>query len=145
MVRVAQTKDMRNVYNLICQLEQQRLPYAQFISIYKEQLESPKFFCFVAEINGEIVGILNLHMEIRLRHVEKVAEITEFVVKEGFRSLGIGKRLFKIALELAKENYCAHVESSCHKSWKDMRGFYQSAGMEEDSYKFIKPISYILD
>ena len=142
MVRIAEIKDMRNVYKLICELEQQRLPYAQFISIYKDQLENPWYFCFVAEINREIVGILNLRIENQLRHVQKVAEITEFVVKDGFRSLGIGKRLFKMAFELAKENYCVQLESSCHKNWNDVHHFYDKAGMEETSYKFIKSISY---
>ena len=67
-IRKSQQTDCLTIYNLICDMEAQTLPYETFEEIYSRQLENDCYICLVYEINGEVIGCINLRMEYQLHH-----------------------------------------------------------------------------
>ena len=49
MVRAAGPEDCREIYELICELEEERLPYDRFSEIYQAQLADERYECLVWE------------------------------------------------------------------------------------------------
>ena len=62
-------------------MEAQTLPYETFEEIYSRQLENDCYICLVYEINGEVIGCINLRMEYQLHHAGRICEIMELAVR----------------------------------------------------------------
>ncbi len=73
--RKSTIEDCGKVYELICDMENTRLPYERFSSIYAEQLEDERFYCLIAEEGGIVAGMMNLRMEVQLHLAVRIAEI----------------------------------------------------------------------
>lgn len=125
MLRLADAGDWQAVYRLVCLLEDTRFPAARFEKIFREQVESPFYFCYLWEENGTVVGMLNLRFEEQLHHCDMVAEILEFVIDPALRGGGIGHRMIQAALELCREKGCCLVELSCNRARVDAHRFYE--------------------
>ncbi|MDY7396421.1 GNAT family N-acetyltransferase [Aureibaculum sp. 2210JD6-5] len=113
-IREAQPKDMESVLKLITELAVfEKEPDAVEISV--EDLlengfkENPAFYIYVAEMDGEIVGMalfyyrfstwagISLHLE-------------DLIVTQQYRQKGIGKALYDKVLNFAVENDINRVE-----------------------------------
>ena len=75
MVRAAGPEDCRKIYELICELEAEALPYDRFSEIYRTQLADGRYECLVWEGETGVLGVLNLRFEAQLHHGGWVAEI----------------------------------------------------------------------
>ena len=91
MVRNAGREDCRQVYHLICEMEEKTLPYEPFAAIYQKQLESSAHAFLLEEQEGSVVGVLHLRLEEQLHHAAAVAEIMELAVDSAHRGKGLGK------------------------------------------------------
>ena len=98
MDRKANQKDEKQIYQLMCQLEQTQLPYDRFAEIFRQQLAKEQYYCLVWEEEGRVVGVLNLRWEGQLHHAGKVAEILELIVSPDCRNQGVGRKMFARAL-----------------------------------------------
>ena len=94
MYRRAVASDCKRIYDLICEMENKKLPYDKFCAIYQKQLRDSKYYCLVCEYDGDVIGVLNLRIEEQLHHAERVAEIMEFIVDAKYRKHSIGKEMF---------------------------------------------------
>ena len=95
MVRAAGPEDCRKIYELICELEAEVLPYDRFSEIYRTQLADERYECLVWEGETGVLGVLNLRFEAQLHHGGWVAEILEFAVSGMCRGQGIGSALLR--------------------------------------------------
>ncbi len=129
---------MREVYEMICLLEEKNLNWKQFKDCYQRQQNNENMFCLVIEERGKIIACLNLRMEYQLHHADKIAEIMEFCVCEEKRSEGIGKMMFDYAAELAKQQGCGKIELCTNQLRVDAHRFYEKQGMNNFHYKFSK-------
>ena len=80
LIRKAELQDVRAVYALICELEEQDLPLLEFENIFGSLLKLPEHFLMIGEIEGRTVAFLHLRVEGQLHHAAKIAEILEFDV-----------------------------------------------------------------
>ena len=140
MIRLAELKDAGAVYSLISEMEQSALNRADFEAVFREQLQNPNFFCWLAEEGKIILGCLNLRIEGQLHHTAKVAEIMELAVRGESRSQGIGTQLFNHACREAKKAGCIQIEVCCNMLRERTHMFYERQGMNRFHYKFSLPL-----
>lgn len=140
MYQQAVTADCEDIYELICQLEGERLPHSYFLSVFAKQLESPDYACLVYRQEGRISGVINLRFEGQLHHAEPVAEILEFITAPDCRGHGVGRALFEQACLLARERGCSLIEVACNQVRTDSHRFYEKMGMQSSHFKFSKTI-----
>lgn len=137
MCRTGREEDAGALYRLVCELEDKPLDQNGFYEIYRSQLESPGYRCWVWEEDGLVAGMLNLRIERQLHHERPAAEILEFAVLKGHQGRGIGRALFSQALSWAKENGCELLEVACSRRRTGAHRFYQAMGMEQSHYRFL--------
>lgn len=138
MHRKGTFSDCRAIYELICDMENKRLPFDIFSSIYQKQLQNINYSCIVYELDCKVCGVLNLRFEEQLHHTERIAEILEFAVDASHRDKGIGKELLVAACQISKNMGCTQIEADCNKLRLSAHGFYVREGMHNFHYKFSK-------
>ncbi|WP_428026669.1 GNAT family N-acetyltransferase [Arcobacter sp.] len=135
-IRLAKINDLKDIYDLICDMESTQLDYKKFEQIFIKYLNNENFYSIVAQDDDLIVGCLNLRVEYQLHHVEKIAEIMELAVKNEYRSKGVGKKLLDKANKISKENNCLQIEVCCNQIREKAHKFYQREGMKNTHFKF---------
>lgn len=138
MVRNAGREDCRQVYHLICEIEEKTLPYEPFAAIYQKQLESSAHAFLLEKQEGSVVGVLHLRLEEQLHHAAAVAEIMELAVDSAHRGKGLGKVLFAYGCQRAREAGCVQLEVACNQLRTGAHRFYQREGMRKFHFKFSK-------
>lgn len=136
IIREAYSWDVREVYHIMCLLENCRLNWDGFKKSYQVQFQNHDMHCIVAEDEGKIVGCLNLRIEHQLHHAGKIAEIMEFCVDQKARSGGKGKKMFDYAVDLARKEGCEQIELDTNQKRRDAHRFYVRQGMENTHFKF---------
>ena len=93
--RKATEKDIKAVYDLICDMEAKQLDYDSFAIIFNKQLADDDYYCLLCteeltEKGGAdgcaVIGELNLRFEDQLHHAGRIAEIMEFCIAAFFSS-----------------------------------------------------------
>lgn len=140
MYRKGTLEDCRNVYELICDMEQKRLPYTVFLEIYQKQITDTRYYCLLREEEGHVIGVMNLRFEEQLHHADRIGEIMEFAVEASWRNRGIGKEIFAQACQIARNLGCIQIEVACNQLRADTHRFYLREGMHNFHYKFSKAL-----
>ena len=138
MFRISTIDDCKYIHELICDMENSKLQYEAFSEIFKSQHYNPDYECIVYEENNRILGFVNLRYEYQLHHVERIAEIMEFVVCPDYRDRCLGKKLFNEACNAAQRKSCTQIEVACNQLRTNTHRFYQVQGMNNFHYKFSK-------
>jgi len=88
----------------------------------------------VAELEGKIVGSLDLYIGEEMGVLGKTAFIDVLEVHKGYRRRGIGKCLVRRAMEIARDNGCDTIAV-----WpvKDAIDFYKKCGIKDVAYEII--------
>lgn len=102
-LRHATTEDTDSVYALICELLKNELDYQAFRDGFAANLLDPNFHYRLALRNGEVVGMISLHMQFHLHHANWIGEIQELVVLPPMRGQKIGSQLLAWAEEEARQ------------------------------------------
>lgn len=139
-IRRANRSDCKEIFKIINELEYNTLNYSKFKKIFDLLIDSKILTMFVAEIDGQIVGTLNLRIEPQLHHMANVAEVVELAVDLHYRNQKIGSKLFSYAVEYAKNKNCVVINVSSNIKRKDAHRFYQHQGMEITHYTLTKKI-----
>ncbi len=139
-IRKANRSDCKEIFKIINELEYNTLNYSKFKKIFDLLIDSKILTMFVAEIDGQIVGTLNLRIEPQLHHMANVAEVIELAVDPNYRNQKIGSKLFTHAVEYAKNKDCFVIDVSSNIKRKDAHRFYQHQGMEITHYTLTKKI-----
>jgi len=109
---------------------------------FKTISKSPDHKIFIAERDGEVVGLMSFHALDILYGAGKLGRITALVVTEKERGKGIGKLLVTKAEELARESGCKRLELTSNNRRTDAHRFYEKLGFEGSSKRFIKHIDH---
>ena len=139
MIRRAEAADCRDVYRLVCILENTEFDFGSFRQIFLDQLGSQMYAGFVYETGGKIAAFLNMRMEYHLHHTARIAELLEFVVDGEYRSRGIGTEMFEYACAYAKENSCVQIELVSSQRRTRAHHFYEERGMNRSHFGFTMP------
>jgi GNAT superfamily N-acetyltransferase len=108
-IRFAQRKDLQSIRQLVIELAIfEKEPDAVIATLmdYQRAFDDGLISILVAEIENEIVG-MTLFYDTFSTWKGKMLYLEDFVVKEPFRSRGIGSLLFDATLNEAKNRDCA--------------------------------------
>lgn len=135
-IRKCNKSDIKDVYNLICELKNKEFDYTKFEIAFTSKIEDERNYYIIGVEDSNIIGFLSLVIDYQLHHVEKVATIEELIVSSKYRSNGIGKNLLENAIEYAKNNKCDVIELTSGFSRERAHKFYEKNGFKKGSYKF---------
>ena len=108
---------------------------------YLAYLDRDDAEALVAEVDGRVVGFVDMEYRVRLNFTTRQAWIPDLVVAEDGRSRGVGAALLSRCLELARERDCwsLSLESS---NWRERaHAFYLREGLIDGAKSFSVPLS----
>ena len=116
--------------NLGAQRESLQTPLSQaYIDAFETIDKDPNHELIVAEINGAVVGTLQLTFIPSISFVGGTrAQVESVRVAGSFRGQGIGVEMMKWAIERARQRGCHLMQLTSHKSRKDAHRFYERLG-----------------
>src|SRR5919198_1853872 len=91
---------------------------------------------WLAERDGEIVGLVGLHVSESLEHDGPVGKISEIVVEERLRGKGIGATLMEAAEREARRRGCVILFLTTAERGGEAHRFYRRLGFEETGRGF---------
>ena len=142
MIRPARVEDWPGVRDLLIELGRPdvRTDDAAHRDAFIAYLGRPDTEALVAEVDGAIVGFVDLEFRARLHFSTPQAWIPDLIVTERARSAGIGAALLDGCERLARERGCwgLTLESA---SWRERaHAFYRRHGMTDAALSFSKPL-----
>ena len=95
---------------------------------------------WVAEVDGEVVGLVGIHVSQVLAYDGDAAKVSEIVVDDRYRRRGIGARLMEVAEDEARRLGCVVLFLTTAERRKDAHAFYRKLGFEETGRRFAKSL-----
>lgn len=143
--RRATLADSDIVYALICELKQAAFERQAFNIGFAANLEDHNLRYQLALVNGEVVGMIGLHMQFHLHHANWIGEIQELVVMPQARGHGVGSKLLAWAEEQARIAGAELTELSTSKGRLDAHRFYEREGYQQTHFRFTKPVETLYE
>ena len=137
-IRPADRSDIGIVRRLIEELEEQPYPAHAFRQVYFQNLRNEHIYYWLAEIRGQSIGFLSLHIQYLLHHLGPVAEIQELVVTNPCRGSGAGSLLLATARQTARALGCRNLEVTCNQNRAAAHRFYEKNGLQATHLKFVE-------
>lgn len=153
IIRKAEISDFQSVHKLIMQVH--KLHVNERNDIYKDvdpmnfdefktELSNSNNIYLIAEFKNEIVGICFSQIkEIsnnKIMKDRKILHIENICVDENHQKKGIGKKLYKQIVQLAKEKNIDNIELMVWGFNKNAINFYKNLGMNIKNLKFEQKI-----
>jgi len=143
-IRSAQDKDVKDILEILYELERPRPIDYNEIKIFKNKIKDyfsdPQKEIWVAEIDSRIIGVVSIIFLKRLNRARLEMYIPELVVSKEFRYQGIGEKLMQNCIDLAKKKKCYRIRLESGNQRKESHKFYKSIGFEQSSLSFTKNI-----
>lgn len=99
----------------------------------------------VAELDGEVVGVIDMEYHQRLGDHRPQARVNDVVVTERVRGAGVGAALLRRAEELARKRGCFRM-ALVTATWRDASiAFYRREGWQDYGAWFVKPLTDRVD
>ncbi|MEO9825795.1 MAG: GNAT family N-acetyltransferase [Paracoccaceae bacterium] len=121
--------------------EDLRQPLNQgYLSAFEEMTRDPNQMMCVAELDGDIVGCLQITFIPGLSYQGRWrGQIESVRIAKDLRGQGLGRQLIGWAVEQCRARKCGMVQLTAHKSRKDTHRFYASLGFEpmHEGFKLI--------
>ncbi|EFL1682385.1 aminoalkylphosphonate N-acetyltransferase [Escherichia coli] len=128
-LRPATQYDTDAVYALICELKQAEFDHHAFRVGFNANLRDPNMRYHLALLDGEVVGMIGLHLQIQ-----------ELVVMPQARGLNVGSKLLAWAEEEARQAGAEMTELSTNVKRHDAHRFYLREGYEQSHFRFTKAL-----
>ena len=122
-LRPATQYDTDAVYALICELKQAEFDHHAFRVGFNANLRDPNMRYHLALLDGEVVGMIGLHLQFHLHHVN-----------------WIGGKLLAWAEEEARQAGAEMTELSTNVKRHDAHRFYLREGYEQSHFRFTKAL-----
>ena len=130
IIRRAVVADFPAVYALFREFAVfQKTPEKLHITLDQLIADEAHFQCFVAEMDGEIVGFATFFMAY-YSWTGKAIYLDDLYVRENSRKYGIGKKLLFAVIDFSKENGCKTVRWLVSRWNGNAMAFYKSIGAE---------------
>ena len=94
----------------------------------------------VVTLDGQVVGLIGLHLQFHLHHANWIGEIQELVVMPQARGLTVGSQLLAWAEATAREAGAEMTELSTSTQRLNAHRFYQREGYTQSHFRFTKPL-----
>ena len=153
IIRKAEISDFQGVHKLIMQVHKLHVNERNDIDKdvdpmnfdeFKTELSNSNNIYLIAEFKNEIVGICFSQIkEIsnnKIMKDRKILHIENICVDENHQKKGIGKKLYKQIVQLAKEKNIDNIELMVWGFNKNAINFYKNLGMNIKNLKFEQKI-----
>ena len=138
-VRDAQSDDAPHVVRLIAELARAGSENSPITDRYVGQYLSCSGSCIlVAEVEGQVVGLLSYSVRPNLYHAADSGLIEGLIVAENRRGGGIGSALLSETLRRLESMGCAEVSVSTTPDNTDAQRFYRSHGLVDEAVSLEK-------
>lgn len=132
LIREARKEDMPAVLQLIKELADfEKEPHEVEVNVAELEEagfgKQPQFHCFLAEINGEVVGMALTYLRFSTWK-GKVVHLEDLIVKESLRNTGIGTALYRKVMEYAQALGVKRVNWEVLDWNKPAIQFYEKSG-----------------
>jgi ribosomal protein S18 acetylase RimI-like enzyme len=141
-IRDARPEDAPAIGKLLATLGYE--PRADLDSTLATWLADPANRLLVADLDGEVAGVLALHSWPHLARAGSRARITALAVAEPARRQGLARRLVEAAERVATELGCVEMEVTSRLHRTEAQAFYRALGYEEvsgRSARFMRELS----
>ena len=138
IIREPDPSDGPSLAGLLEQLGYPAAPYE--IAARLARLREAGDETFVAELAGEVVGVVTLHVTQVLHRPAPVGRITGLVVAEGASRNGIGRALVEMAEARLASRGCGFVEVTSGLARRVAHRFYEGLGYRNDDLRFFKTL-----
>jgi len=144
-IRLAEEKDVPRIVEMYRDFtitdstaEHSRNPsLADYQRVFAEICSDPRQKLFVAEVQGEVVGTIELLIVPNLSHNgTPFAFLENLIVTEKHRRRGLGRMLLEHAVGLARESGCHMVELCSDIRRKEAHKLYNFMGFEAQAHCF---------
>lgn len=100
---------------------------------FKDRISGKEGVCFVAVVDGEIVGYLagGMRKPYSYRTVKVQSELENTLVKENFRGKGIGEKLFREFVKWSRKMGAERITVSASFDNRNAIKFYKKVGFED--------------
>lgn len=95
-----------------------------------ERFDSPYSTVQVAEIGGEVVAFVAVHILPRFEHSDRIGRVLALVVDAGARERGLGHLLMTEAQRVSVAAGCAYLEVTAGHHRPEAQSLYESLGYE---------------
>ena len=134
--RIATIDDLPSIVSMLADdfLGQQREDVSEplndnYIKAFREIEADPNNELIVAELDGKIIGTLQLVVTPSLSYKGSKRSIVESVrIDSAFRGKGTGREMMMWTIERAKGKGCASMHLTSHKDRGDAHRFYEKLG-----------------
>jgi (aminoalkyl)phosphonate N-acetyltransferase len=130
--------DLLNIYNLICDLEDEKMDFSFFEKVFRENLNDSNVYYFAAVAENCIIGFISLHIQRILHHNNSTGEIQELIISPHFQGLGVGTMLMQKVESLARDLKLEELEITTRVYRERAQIFYKQLGYLGTHYKFVK-------
>ena len=101
----------------------------EYLGAFRAVTDDPRTRLVVAEVDGEVVGTLQLtHLPHLVRRGGERAQIEAVRVASSHRGSGLGRELMTWAVDQARARGCALVQLTTDAARPDAHRFYESLG-----------------
>ena len=126
-IRRAEIQEIPAIQNLL-----EQLGYRQSLEQLQQKLGAAPAGChaFVAEIDGNVVGFMSLHIIDWIHRPDAAARLSAVVVERRYRRMGIGRALIAVAESTAARRGCTSIEltSNLRRKSDGTYDFYDALG-----------------
>jgi GNAT superfamily N-acetyltransferase len=137
-IRDAQAADSEAIANLLGQLGYPAEPDA--IEARLERLRIVGDRVVVAEVDGRVAGLAQLHVSPSLEYDRPAAKLAALVVDESRRGEGIGRALVEEMEAEARARGCVLLFLTTAARREDAHAFYERVGLQETGKRFAKEL-----
>lgn len=103
-----------------------------------ERFDSPYSRVVVADLGGDVLGFVAIHVIPRFEHDDRFVRIVALVVDPGARERGVGRRLMDEAERIGDEVGAAFVEVTAGHHRPDARRLYESVGYDASVTAYLR-------
>lgn len=103
-----------------------------------ERFSTERSQVIVADLDGEVIGFIAVHLLPRFEHGDHVARVLALVVDPGARERGLGRRLMEEAEGIATAAQAAFIEVTAGHHRPDARRLYESLGYDAGMTTYLR-------
>ena len=102
------------------------------------RFDDPASAVLVADVDGEALGFIAVHLVPRFEHDEPIVRIVALVVDPGVRERGLGRLLMEAAEGFGRERGAAFVEVTAGHHRAEARRLYESLGYDSTVTTYLR-------
>jgi GNAT superfamily N-acetyltransferase len=139
-IRDASPDDCEAISSLLVQLGHPATVPDLRARLTRMRESAPNDKVLVAEVEGQVCGIVTTHLTTVLHRAGPVGRITSLVVSDTSRGTGVGRALVEAAERLLVEQGCVRIEVTSGRQRDGAHRFYERLGYEDQGIRFAKPV-----